>query len=143
MNAVPKDKQAAVYKRFDGLRKQYEKQKSAVLLLKEVQKLHITPVDMLMEELYERYGKGKPLLRDEEKGVMQGEGEDLQIVRRSLIDKILHHTSEAIRKMSDVDPDLVGDMHRKMVDRASSQEEACTDLIAREVKFGDDYLKTQ
>jgi hypothetical protein len=30
-------------------------------------------------------------------------------------------------------------MHRKMVDRASSQEEACSDLAKKEIKFGEDY----
>ena len=73
---------------------------------------------------------------------MHEKGEDVQIVRRSLIDKIMHHTQEAIRKMTAIDPELVGEMHRKLVDRAASQEEACTDLVSREVKFGEDYLKT-
>lgn len=139
MDSVPKERQADITRRFDQLKKQYTNHKGAVSTMKEVQRLHISPVDMLMEELYDRYGRGAPLLKEDEKGVMQGEGEDLQIVRRSLIDKIMHHTQEAIRKLADIDPDLVGEMHRKMVDRAASQEEACTDLIAREVKFGDDY----
>ena len=43
-----------------------------------------------------------------------------------------------------IEGDTVGDMYRKMVDRASSQEEACSDLVARTVKFGEDYIrKTQ
>ena len=64
-----------------------------------------------------------------------------KIIKRSLIDGILGHTHAAIEALGKLDGDLIGDMHRKMVDRASSQEVACSDLVAREIQFGDDYRK--
>jgi hypothetical protein len=63
-------------------------------------------------------------------------------VKRSLIDEIMHHTSSAIRDLSQIETEQIGDVHRRLVDRASSQEEACTDLVSRMVKFGEDYHRT-
>ena len=97
-----------------------------------------------MEELYDRYGKGQPLLTEADKGVIKEESDGQEtILKRSMIDGILGHTHAAIEELSRIDPDLVGDMHRKLVDRASSQEVAATDLITREIQFGQDYRRTQ
>ena len=64
-------------------------------------------------------------------------------MKRSLIDGILQHTSAAIQALATINADLVGDMHRRMVDRASSQEEACSDLAKRMIQFGDDYIQSE
>jgi serine/threonine protein kinase len=141
LGALPEAKAAEAKRRYDTLMRTYEPHRAAVDLVRRVQKEHIAPVDMMMDVLYKRYEQGRPLLKDQEKGIINENGDDVQIVRRSLIDRILQHTSAAIKALSTVDPELVGEMHRKMVDRASSQEEACSDLVKREVKFGEDYLK--
>ena len=130
-----------VRKRHETLVKQVEPHRASIEALKKVHKQHIAPVDQLMEELYERYGKGKPILRDEDKGVMLEADGNVVIEKRSLIDYILQHTSAAIGELGKIDGERVGDMYRKMVDRASSQEEACSDLVARMVKFGEDYIR--
>jgi hypothetical protein len=126
--------------RYEDLQKQLEPYREAVHAVMRIVRENIAPVDVMMEELYRRYGAGQPLLKDQEKGMMRGEGEDTVVVRRSLIDRILGHTHRALEELAKVDATLVGDMHRKMVDRASSQEAAVSDLVQREVKFGDDYL---
>jgi serine/threonine protein kinase len=143
LEAVPKGKTADVRLRFDKLSAQFAPHKEAVDIIKRVQRDHILPVDQLMGELYDRYGKGKPLLNEDEKGVIK-EASDGQetILKRSLIDGILGHTHAAIEELAKIDPELVGDIHRKMVDRASSQEVAATDLISREIQFGQDYRRT-
>jgi serine/threonine protein kinase len=140
IEAVPPDRQAEVRARYERLAAQYAPHREAVAKLKKIQREHIFPVDALMEELYDRYSKGKPLLREEEKGVIhEGGAGDSKIVKRSLIDGILGHTHAAIEQLAQVDGELIGELHRKMVDRASSQEVACTDLVSREVQFGEDY----
>jgi hypothetical protein len=68
---------------------------------------------------------------------------DTVIVKRSLIDGILQHTSAAIQELAGINADLVGDMHRRMVDRASSQEEACSDLAKKMIQFGEDYIQSE
>jgi serine/threonine protein kinase len=141
MSGVTGDRAGEVRKRHETLVKQVEPHRAAIEALKKVHKQHIAPVDHLMEELYERYGKGKPILRDEDKGVMLEADGNVVIEKRSLIDYILQHTSAAITELGKIDGELVGDMYRKMVDRASSQEEACSDLVARMVKFGEDYIR--
>lgn len=128
-------------KRLEGLEKQVESSRAAVEALKRIHRQHIAPVDRLMEEIYERYGRGGAILRDEDKGVMREADGDVVIEKRSLIDYILQHTSSAIQELGRIEGDRVGDMYRKMVDRASSQEEACSDLVARLVKFGEDYIR--
>jgi len=95
----------------------------------------------MMEQLYARYGKGEPILTQKDKGVMKGDGDDTVIVKRSLIDGILEHTAAAIQALGNINADHVGDMHRRLVDRASSQEEACSDLAKRMIRFGEDYIK--
>jgi hypothetical protein len=142
LDGVPAEQEAQVRKSYDELAKRYEPMRASIAALKRIQREHIGPVDHLMEELYARYGKGQPLLNDEEKGVLREQGDDVVVVRRSLIDRILYHTSAAIKELAEVDAEQIGDMHRRMVDRASSQEEACSDLVKREVKFGEDYLRT-
>src|SRR5262249_38780442 len=109
--------------------------------LKKKHKDHIAPVDRLMEQLYDRYGRGDPILTEDEKGQMSEASGKVVVERRSLIDYILQHTAAAIQALGQIEGDLVGDMHRKMVDRASSQEEACSDLVARTIKFGEDYIQ--
>ncbi|HZE99600.1 MAG TPA: serine/threonine-protein kinase [Planctomycetota bacterium] len=141
LEGVPGPRGEEVRRRFDSLSAQIEPHRVAVEQVRTVQKKHIAPVDHLMEELYTRYGNGEPLLTHKDKGVMKGEGTDTVIVKRSLIDGILQHTSAAIQALSTINAELVGDMHRKMVDRASSQEEACSDLAKRMIQFGDDYIK--
>ena len=143
LDAVPKAKTAEVRARFDKLVSQFGPHKTAVDAVKKIQREHILPVDALMGELYARYGKGLPLLTEEEKGLIREESDGQEtIVKRSLIDGILGHTHAAIEELAKIDPDLVGDIHRKLVDRASSQEVAATDLISREVQFGQDYRRT-
>jgi serine/threonine protein kinase len=134
----------------DEVRRKYETLKLAVMpyreaveQLKEVQRKHIAPVDHLMEELYSRYGAGDPILTDEDKGVTKVHNGDTVIVKRSLIDGILQHTSAAIQDLATINADLVGDMHRRMVDRASSQEEACSDLAKKMIQFGEDYIQSE
>ncbi|HYF00148.1 MAG TPA: protein kinase, partial [Planctomycetota bacterium] len=141
LDAVSKDRADEVRARHQKLLAQYEPHRKAVAELKRIQKEHIFPVDALMEELYHRYGKGLPLLTDDEKGVVEELDGDTKIIKRSLIDGILGHTHQAIEALGRLDGDLIGDMHRKMVDRAASQEVACSDLVAREIQFGDDYRK--
>ena len=68
---------------------------------------------------------------------------DTVIVKRSMIDGILAHTSAAIQELATINADLVGDMHRRMVDRASSQEEACSDLAKKMIQFGEDYIQSE
>ena len=143
LDAVPKAKTAEVRQRFEKLQEQFKPHKEAVDTLKKIQREHIQPVDHLMEELYDRYGKGKPLLTEAEKGVIKEEADGQEtILQRSLIDGILGHTHAAIEELAKIDPDLAGDLHRKLVDRASSQEVAATDLITREIQFGQDYRRT-
>jgi serine/threonine protein kinase len=143
LEAVPNAKTTDVRGRYDKLVAQFAPHKEAVEAIKRIQREHIMPVDQLMGELYDRYSKGKPLLREDEKGVIK-EASDGQetILKRSLIDGILGHTHAAIEQLGKIDPELVGDVHRKMVDRASSQEVAATDLITREIQFGQDYRRT-
>ncbi len=144
LDAVPKAKTTEVRHRFDKLLEQFGPHKEAVETLKRIQREHIFPVDHLMEELYDRYGKGQPLLTEADKGVIKEESDGQEtILKRSMIDGILGHTHAAIEELSKIDPELVGDMHRKLVDRASSQEVAATDLITREIQFGQDYRRTQ
>lgn len=127
-------------RKFETLKVQVEPYREAVDQLKAVQRKHIAPVDHLMEELYNRYGNNEPLLTEEDKGITKIRNGDTVIVKRSLIDGILQHTSSAIQELANINADLVGDMHRQMVDRASSQEEACSDLAKRMIQFGDDYI---
>jgi serine/threonine protein kinase len=142
LDGVPAARSEDVRRRFESLTGQVEGFRPAVEQLRQVQKKHIAPVDHLMEELYTRYGNGEPILRQKDKGVMKGDGPDSVIVKRSLIDGILEHTSAAIRELAEINAEMVGDMHRKMVDRASSQEEACSDLAKRMIQFGEDYIKS-
>ena len=141
LDGVPGARGEEVRKRFDTLKSQVEPYREAVEQVRAVQKKHILPVDHLMEELYTRYGNNEPILTNKDKGVMKGDGADAVIVKRSLIDGILAHTSAAIQELAGINADQVGDMHRKMVDRASSQEEACSDLAKRMIQFGDDYIR--
>jgi serine/threonine protein kinase len=141
LRGIPPDKEGGVRRRYEELCRLYEPYRHAVNAVMRAHRQHIGPVDVMMEELYSRYGRGEPILTDEEKGIIQESGSDLQIVKRSLFDKILFHTSAAIEELGKIDPELVGEMHRKMVDRASSQEVAASDLAARMVKFGEDYLR--
>jgi serine/threonine protein kinase len=140
-NGVEGERAGDVKKRHEALVKQIQPYRPVVEALKKIHRQHIAPVDNLMEQLYERYGDGKPILRDEDKGVMREADGNVVIERRSVIDYILQHTSAAIQELGKIDGEMVGDMHRKMVDRASSQEEACSDLVARMVKFGEDYIR--
>lgn len=140
LKGVPVDRGGEVLRRYDELSRQLEPQRAAVESIRKIHRRHIAPVDRVMEELYRRYGRGEPLLTTREKGVMKQVGQDVVVEKRSLIDWVLHHTSEAIKELSRIDPELVGEMHRKMVDRASSQEVAACDLAARMIKFGDDYV---
>ena len=142
LEGVPGTRGDDVRRRFDALRTQVEPYRAAVEQVRAVQKKHIAPVDHLMEELYTRYGNNEPILTHKDKGVMKGEGPDSVIVKRSLIDGILAHTSAAIQELAGINAELVGDMHRRMVDRASSQEEACSDLAKRMIQFGEDYIKS-
>lgn len=142
LDGVPGNRGDEVRRRFEVLKLQVEPYRAAVEQVKAVQKKHIAPVDHLMEELYTRYGNNEPILTKQDKGVMKGEGHDTVIVKRSLIDGILAHTSAAIQELGTINAEMVGDMHRKMVDRASSQEEACSDLAKRMIQFGDDYIKS-
>jgi len=142
LDSVPGGKGAEVRRRYDALKVQMEPYRAEVEKTRMVQKRHIAPVDYMMEQLYARYAKGEPILTQKDKGVMKGEGEDTVIVKRSLIDGILEHTSAAIQALSTINADQVGDMHRRLVDRASSQEEACSDLAKRMIRFGEDYIKT-
>ena len=141
VGGVAPDQAAEVQRRHEALAKQVEPYRAPVEALRKIHKEHIAPVDQLMEELYDRYGRGLPILRDEDKGVMHESADNLVIEKRSLIDTILQHTSAAIEALGGIEGETVGDMHRKMVDRASSQEEACSDLVARTVKFGEDYIR--
>ncbi len=141
LEGVPPDKEEGVRRRAEDLARQYGPHRDAVTALRRIQKEHIAPVDEIMQELYRRYGRGEPLLTDDEKGVHRDTGDDLVVEQRSLIDYVLFHTGAAIRELSGVDPELVGEMHRRMVDRASSQEEACSDLARREISFGDDFTR--
>jgi serine/threonine protein kinase len=142
LDGVPGNRGAEVRARFETLKLQLEPYRPAVEQVRAVQKKHIAPVDHLMEELYTRYGNGEPILTNKDKGVMKGEGPDTVVVKRSLIDGILQHTSAAIHELAGINAEMVGDMHRRMVDRASSQEEACSDLAKRMIQFGDDYIKS-
>lgn len=141
LEGLPPDKAAEARRRYEALRAQYEPYRAAVEAAMRIQRQHIAPVDRVMEELYRRYGRGEPLLTEEEKGILRESGSDVVVVRRSLFDWILEHTSAAIAELSAIDPELVGAMHRRLVDRASSQEVAATDLAARMVKFGEDYRR--
>ncbi len=143
LKSVPIERGGEVLQRYDELSRRYEKQCKAVESVMTVYRKHIAPVDRVMEELYRRYGRGEPILRDEEKGILQGDGEQMVVSRRSLFDWILRHTSDAIRELSAIDPEMVGPMHRRMVDRASSQEVAASDLAAKALKFGDDFISGQ
>jgi hypothetical protein len=142
LDSVPGEKGAEVRRRFEALKVQLEPYREAVEATRLVQKRHVAPVDYMMEQLYARYAKGEPILTQKDKGVMKGDGEDTVILKRSLIDGILEHTSTAIQKLGNINADNVGDMHRRLVDRASSQEEACSDLAKRMIRFGEDYIKT-
>jgi serine/threonine protein kinase len=137
-----RDIDQALLERYEAALQKYEPHRAAVELARRVEKEHILPVDRMMRRLYDRYGRGRPLLTDEEKGIMKESGDDVTVVKRSLIDEIMHHTSSAIRDLSQIEPEQIGDVHRRLVDRASSQEEACTDLVSRMVKFGEDYHRT-
>jgi serine/threonine protein kinase len=141
LDGLPSDKAGEARRRYETLRAQYEPYRAAVEAAMRVQRQHIAPVDRVMEELYRRYGRGEPLLTEEEKGILQESGPEVVVVRRSLFDWILQHTSAAIAELSAIDPELVGGMHRRLVDRASSQEVAASDLAARMVKFGEDYRR--
>jgi serine/threonine protein kinase len=141
LDNVPGGKGDEVKQRFDALKSQLEPYRAAVEKTRQVQKRHIAPVDYMMEQLYARYGKGEPILTQKDKGVMKGDGEDTVIVKRSLIDGILEHTAAAIQALGNINAEHVGDMHRRLVDRASSQEEACSDLAKRMIRFGEDYIK--
>lgn len=143
LESVPGTRGEEARRRFETLKLQVEPYREAVEQLKAVQRKHITPVDHLMEELYHRYGAGEPLLTDEDKGVTKVRNGDTVIVKRSLIDGILQHTSHAIHDLASINADLVGDMHRRMVDRASSQEEACSDLAKKMIQFGEDYIQDE
>lgn len=141
LDGLPPDKAAEARRRYETLRAQYEPYRAAVEAAMRVQRQHIAPVDRVMEELYRRYGRGEPLLTEEEKGLLREAGSEVVVVRRSLFDWILQHTAAAIAELSAIDPERVGDMHRRLVDRASSQEVAASDLAARMVKFGEDYRR--
>lgn len=141
LEGVPPDKEEGVRRRYEQLSQQFAPHWEAVTALRRIQKEHISPVDEIMEELYGRYGRGEPLLTDEEKGVHRDTGTEMVVERRSLIDYVLFHTAAAVQELSAINPELVGEMHRKMVDRASSQEEACSDLARREIAFGDDFSR--
>ena len=143
LDGVAGDKGDEVRRKYETLKLAVEPYRIAVEQLKEVQRKHIAPVDHLMEELYSRYGNGDPILTDQDKGVTKTDNGDTVIVKRSLIDGILQHTSAAIQALAGINADLVGDMHRRMVDRASSQEEACSDLAKRMIQFGDDYIQSE
>jgi serine/threonine protein kinase len=142
LDSVPGEKGAEVRRRFDALKIQLEPYREAVEATRLVQKRHVAPVDYMMEQLYARYAKGEPILTQKDKGVRKGDGDDTVIVKRSLIDGILEHTSTAIQKLGNINADNVGDMHRRLVDRASSQEEACSDLANRMIRFGEDYIES-
>ncbi len=142
LSGNPRDIDQALLDRYQAMLEKYEPHRSAVELARRVEKEHILPVDRMMRRLYDRYGRGRPLLTDEEKGIMRESGDDVTVIKRSLIDEIMTHTSAAIRDLSQIEPEQVGDVHRRLVDRASSQEEACTDLVSRMVKFGEDYHRT-
>jgi hypothetical protein len=140
LDGVPGARGAEVKRKHEALLQQAEPFREWVEAVRRIQREHIGPVDHLMEQLYARYGQSRPILTDEDKGVMEDRGDgDVVIVKRSLIDRILSHTSAAIQELASIPADYVGDMHRKMVDRASSQEEACSDLAKKEIKFGEDY----
>ena len=143
LDGVQNDKSDEVRRKYETLTLAVEPYRVAVGQLKEVQKKHITPVDHLMEELYSRYGNNEPLLTDEDKGVTKVSNGDTVIVKRSMIDGILAHTSAAIQELAQINAELVGDMHRRMVDRASSQEEACSDLAKKMIQFGEDYIQAE
>jgi serine/threonine protein kinase len=143
LESVPGTRGDEARRRFETLKLQVEPYREAVEQLKAVQRKHIAPVDHLMEELYSRYGNNEPILTDEDKGVTKVRNGDTVIVKRSLIDGILQHTSKAIEELAGINAELIGDMHRRMVDRASSQEEACSDLAKRMIQFGDDYITTE
>jgi hypothetical protein len=132
----------ALLTRYEAMLAKYEPHRAAVELARRVEREHILPVDKMMRRLYDRYGRGRPILSDDEKGILEEAGDDVKVVKRSLIDEIMHHTSSAIRELSQIEPEQVGEVHRRLVDRASSQEEACTDLVSRMVKFGEDYHRT-
>jgi serine/threonine protein kinase len=135
---------AEVRRKHEALLKMAEPYREAVEAVRRIQRQHIGPVDHLMEELYQRYGKGDPILTEEDKGVMEDRGDgDVVIVKRSVIDGILAHTAAAIQELAGIPADFVGDMHRKMVDRASSQEEACSDLAKKMIRFGEDYIRLE
>ncbi len=142
LDGNPRDIDQALLGRYEALLKKYEPHRAAVETARRVEKEHIQPVDRLMHRLYDRYGRGRPLLTDEEKGILRESGDDVTVVRRSLIDEIMQHTSAAIRELAQIEPEQLGEVHRRLVDRASSQEEACTDLFQRMVKFGEDYHRT-
>lgn len=139
IKGVPLDRGGDVLQRYDELARELEPARAAVEAIRSVHRKHIAPVDRVMEELYRRYGRGEALLTDDEKGVIEEVGSETVVKKRSLLDWILQHTAEAIKELASVDPELVGPMHRKMADRASSQEVAASDLAARMVKFGEDF----
>jgi serine/threonine protein kinase len=143
LDGVQGEKSDEVRRKYETLKLAVEPYREAVEQLKAVQKKHIAPVDHLMEELYSRYGNNEPLLTDEDKGVTKVTNGDTVIVKRSMIDGILAHTSAAIQELAAINADLVGDMHRRMVDRASSQEEACSDLAKKMIQFGEDYIQAE
>jgi serine/threonine protein kinase len=143
LDGVQDGKGDEVRRKYETLKLAVEPYREAVEQVKSVQKKHISPVDHLMEELYCRYGNNEPLLTDEDKGVTKVQNGDTVIVKRSMIDGILQHTSAAIKELASINADLVGDMHRRMVDRASSQEEACSDLAKKMIQFGEDYIQAE
>ena len=143
LDGVPKEKGDEVRRKYETLKLAVEPYREAVEQLKTVQRKHIAPVDHLMEELYNRYANNEPLLTDDDKGITKVENGDTVIIKRSLIDGILQHTSAAIQALAGINAELVGDMHRRMVDRASSQEEACSDLAKRHIQFGEDYRQAE
>ncbi len=144
LDGVPGARGLEVRLKHEQLLKQAEPYRESVEAVRRIQGQHVAPVDHLMEQLYQRYGRGEPILGEEDKGVMEDRGDgDMVIVKRSLIDGILAHTSAAIQELAAIPSDYVGDMHRRMVDRVSSQEEACSDLAKRMIRFGEDYIRLE
>jgi serine/threonine protein kinase len=142
LEAVPEERARKVRSQYEQVAARCAAFREPVEAIRRICREHIAPVDGAMTELYTRYGRGEPILTDEEKGRLQDHGTDVVVLRRSLFDRIIEHTSAAIRELGLIDPESVGEIHRKMVDRASSQETAVSDLAAKLVKFGDDYLRS-
>ena len=140
MDSLPTDREAEIRKKFDDLSIRYQQNRIAVEAVRRLKEEHIEPVNRHFEALYDRYGKSEPLLTDEEKGLLDESGE---VVRRSLVDTVIRHTQQVLQQLSEIDAELVGDSYHKLVERAAAQEEAFTDLMQRELKFGEDYLKQE